>query len=196
MSILGLSGGGGGAYIRFMPSANSWMLGKDEITLKKVYFDLDTVKAGWGLMAEGQAPQWVWDEALGKPAVKPGDDYRRGFSVKVYLGPDKGWAEWSSTGTGPCMGFDEFYVAAIQLQRAANQVVVANYTGSTAKKVGKGNTRVPNFEVAGVVERPISDDDIPPHDEPVRVAPPATGSRTVPPPQPKAATAAADMDFG
>lgn len=194
---LGLSSGGGN-YIRFSPSINAWTLGKDEITIKKILFDMETIRTGWGLMAEGQAPQWVWDEAIGRRSAKPDGDYKRGFSVRVYLGPDKGWAEWSSNGTGPCMGFEA--LAAKAMPDAANhpdQVLVCSYTGSRAEKVGKGNTRVPQFEILGWIDRPSDDADEAPAPAPApvaqRAAPPATGSRAVPPPS---KAVAFDADFG
>jgi hypothetical protein len=198
MFTLGLSGGGGN-YIRFSPSINAWQLGKDEIDLKKIVFDLDSIKTGWGMMAEGQAPQWVWDASVGQRSLQPEGEFKRGFSVRVWLGPDRGWAEWSSTGTGPGMGFETLAVEVMAL-KADNpgKVVVCTYEGSSALKVGKGNTRVPKFKLVGWIDRPADDgdEDIPPHDHPVtqRAAPPATGSRAVPPPSKKAT---ADLsDFG
>ena len=192
MSILGLSGGGGGAYVRFMPSANAWVLGKDEIQLKKVLFDFDTLKTGWGMMAEGQAPSWVWDESLGKRGARPGDEYKRGFSIMCYFGPQKGWAEWSSTGTGPCMGFEALAGEAMpQHKDNAGKVVAASYEGSRPGKVGKGNTRVPLFSLIGWVDKPEGGE----APAAAASAPPATGSTAVPPPAKKAA-APADADFG
>lgn len=186
---LGLSSGGGN-YIRFSPSINAWQLGKEEIDLKKIVFDLDTIKTGWGLMAEGQAPQWIWDANVGQRGMKPEGEFKRGFSVRVWLGPDRGWAEWSSTGTGPCMGFEALAGEAMA-QKGANpgKVVAATYKGSTATKIGKGNTRVPSFEIIGWVDRP-ADDGNEADDEampPKRAAPPATGSKAVPPPSKKSA---------
>lgn len=195
---LGLSGGSGN-YIRFSPSINAWQLGKDELDLKKLAFDLGSIKTGWGLMAEGQAPQWVWDDRVGHRSQKPEGEYKRGFSVKVWLGPDRGWAEWSSTGTGPGMGMEALMAQAWD-QQADNpgKCLLAAYKGSRAEKIGKGSTRVPNFEILGWIDRPADgDDDIPQNDQPVtqRAAPPATGSKAVPPPSKKAA--AEDFsDFG
>lgn len=195
MFSLGLSGGGG-AYIRFSPSINAWQLGKDEIELKKLAFDLDSIRTGWGLMAEGQAPQWVWDDRVGQRSAKPEGEYKRGFSVRVWLGPDRGWAEWSSTGTGPCMGFEALASEAMaDKEENAGKVVMCSYKGSTATKVGKGNTRVPQFDIVGWVDRPADDGDdmeeeAPP---PKRATPPATGSKAVPPP---AAKKAAPIDLG
>jgi hypothetical protein len=192
---LGLSGGGGN-YIRFSPSINAWQLGKDEIDLKKICFDLDSIKTGWGMMAEGQAPQWQWDDDVGRRSLKPEGEYKRGFSVRCWLGSAHGWAEWSSTGTGPCMGFEMFAGAAIE-QAAANpgKVAACTYDGSSALKVGKGNTRVPNFTIVGWIDRPADDGDEDEAPAQTRAAPPTTGSKAVPPPSKKVATA--DLsDFG
>jgi hypothetical protein len=203
MFSLGLSGGGGN-YIRFSPSINAWQLGKDELDLKKIVFDLDSIKTGWGMMAEGQAPQWVWDEKLGQRSMKPEGEFKRGFSVRCWLGPDRGWAEWSSTGTGPCMGFEALAGEAMA-QAADNpgKVVLCAYKGSTATKVGKGNTRVPQFEIVGWVDRPADDGDedeapapAPSRQHPQQMTPPSTGSKAVPPPAAKKAAAVDLSDFG
>lgn len=197
MFSLGLSSGGGN-YIRFSPSINAWQLGKDEIDLKKIVFDLDSIRTGWGLMAEGQAPQWVWDASVGHRSLKPDGEFKRGFSVRVWLGPDRGWAEWSSTGTGPCMGFEALAGEAMkQKEQNPGKCVACAYKGSTAAKVGKGSTRVPNFEIVGWIDRPADDGD---DDAPVaaaqRSAPPATGSKAVPPPAARKPADLANMDFG
>lgn len=196
MSILGLSGGSG-KYIRFQPSINAWIFDKEELALKKVLFDLDSVKTGWGLMMEGQAPTWVWDAGLGQRAMKPEGDFKRGFSVRMYLGPQRGWAEWSSTGTGPCMGFEALYDAASKdYDPSAGTALVVTYTGSRAEKIGKGNTRVPLFEISGWADKPADDseeEEAPALKVAAPKAPPSTGSKTVGAPP----TAMADSeDFG
>lgn len=197
MSILGLSGGSG-KYIRFQPSINAWVFEKEELQLKKILFDLDSVKTGWGLMMEGQAPTWVWDEALGKRAMKPEGEFKRGFSVKLYLGPQRGWAEWSSTGTGSCMGFEALYDAALK-EKDANpgMALVASYNNSRAERIGKGTTRVPLFEIVGWADKPAddADEDEAPAPKQAAKAPPATGSKPVGAPAKKMATADSE-DFG
>jgi hypothetical protein len=202
MFSLGLSGGGGN-YIRFSPSINAWQLGKDEIDLKKIVFDLDSIKTGWGMMAEGQAPQWVWDASVGQRSLKPEGEFKRGFSVRVWLGPDRGWAEWSSTGTGPCMGFEALAGEAMaQKDDNPGKCVACAYKGSTATKIGKGNTRTPQFDILGWIDRPAEDGDddeapapAPSRQHPQQMTPPSTGSRAVPPPAAKKATI--DLgDFG
>jgi len=147
MGILNINNGGGGNYIRFMPSANAWVFNKDETKIDVVVFDHDTIKTGWGKMAEGQAPEWPWDERLGVAGKQPSTDHKRGFAISLYA-KGVGTVEWSSTGTGPVIGFDEIFEQ-IWNGKDANEgkVAVCKYTGSSPIKVGKGNTRVPKFEI-------------------------------------------------
>ena len=154
MSVLGLSNnGGGGKYIRFMPSINAWVADKEEIDLKQFVLDHESVKSGWGLMAEGQAPQWIWDERLGVSGKRPDGDYKRGFSIRLFV-KEVGVVEWSSTGTGPVMGFEAVFEEVWNAKGAnAGKVPVIKYTGSEALKIGKGNTRKPKFEIVKWVVR-------------------------------------------
>jgi hypothetical protein len=148
MSILNLSGSGeGGSYIRYMPSTNAWMADGAEVDIKEMVFDLDSLRTGWGKMAEGMAPDWQWDERLGVRGNRPSPEHKRGFSIKVYS-KATGLREWSTTGTGPVMGF-EAVIDSIWGAKDANaeKVPVVAFKGSKPVKVGKGSTRVPEFEL-------------------------------------------------
>lgn len=149
---LGLSNGGG-SYIRYMPSMNAWQIGKTETALDKFILLTDTVKTGWGKMAEGQAPEWEWDVALGKRGPQPSPDHKRGFSIKMIVDDEE--VEWSSTGTGPVMGFQTLF-SDVQAGLANNpgKVPVVKYVNSEAHKVGKGNTRKPLFKIVDWVDAP------------------------------------------
>jgi hypothetical protein len=154
--MLNLSSGnsGTGNYIRFMPSANAWLNNaKEEIQLKKVVFDIDNVQTGWMLLAEG-ARDWQPDATLGAKGKQPTPEHKRGFSVKFY-NKELGTVEWSANGTGPNMGLEALYKAA-SADRAANagKLPVIEYTGSKLEKIGKGTTRIPNFNVVSWVAKP------------------------------------------
>lgn len=153
MGILNINNGGGGSYIRFMPSANAWMFKGEEITLAQIVIDHDSVRSGWGKMSEGQAPEWQWDERLGVKGPQPSSDHKRGFSIAMFT-KQTGTVEWSSTGTGPVIGFDKIFEE-IWNAKADNEgkVAVVEYTGSTPMKVGKGNTRTPNFKLVKWVSK-------------------------------------------
>jgi len=154
--MLNLSSGGSGSgnYIRFMPSANAWLNNaKEEIQLKKVVFDFDNVQTGWMLLAEG-ARDWQPDASLGAKGKQPSPEHKRGFSVKFY-NKELGTVEWSANGTGPNMGLEALYKA-VSADRAANagKLPVIEYTGSKLEKIGKGTTRIPNFNVVSWVVKP------------------------------------------
>jgi hypothetical protein len=152
------SSGGSGNYIRFMPSANAWLNNaKEEIQLKKVVFDIDGVQTGWLHLGEG-VRDWQPDAGLGKKGPQPSPDHKRGFMVKFY-NKELGTVEWSSNGTGPNMGLEALYnAAAAQREANAGKLPVIEYTGSKLEKIGKGSTRIPNFNVVSWVERPAGMD--------------------------------------
>lgn len=160
MSLLGLNDAADDKlFIRYMPSTNGWFTGKDhEIDLKYFMLNPTSVKTGWGKITKGEAPDWHWDEALGKRAIRPGDteeekmDYKRGFSVDMFI-QEEGLRTWSTTTTGSNIGFENLY-SEVHAQQAENvgKFPVVEYTGSEAIKIGKGNTRVPQLKLVKWVE--------------------------------------------
>lgn len=160
MSLLGLNDAADDKlFIRYMPSTNGWFTGKDhEIDLKYFMLNPTSVKTGWGKITKGEAPDWHWDEALGKRAIRPGDteeekmNYKRGFSVDMFI-QEEGLRVFSTTTTGSNIGFENLYTE-IHAQQAENvgKFPVIEYTGSEAIKIGKGNTRVPQFKLVKWVE--------------------------------------------
>jgi hypothetical protein len=148
------SSSGSGNYIRFSPQANAWTNNNnDEITLKKVVFDIDHIKTGWLLLGVG-VRDWVQDESVGKKGPQPSPEHRRGFEITLYnkeIGP----AAWSSNGVGNNISLETMYKACAA-ERAANpdKLPVLEYKGSKAEKIGKGTTRIPQFTLTGWVARP------------------------------------------
>ena len=160
MSLLGLNDAADDKlFIRYMPSTNGWFVGKeDEVDLKYFILNPSSVKTGWGKITKGEAPEWVFDEALGKRAIRPGDteeekmNFKRGFSVDMFI-QEEGLRVFSTTTTGSNIGFENVYTE-IHAQQGENvgKFPVIEYTGSEAIKIGKGNTRVPQFTLVKWVE--------------------------------------------
>jgi hypothetical protein len=152
------SGGGNGNYIRFSPQANAWTnnLG-EEIQLGKVVFDIDNVQTGWLELGVG-VRDWQADSELGKKGPQPTPNHKRGFIITLY-NRTIGSCEWSSSGVGPNMGLEKLYTECAG-QRAANvgKLPVLEYTGSKLEKIGKGTTRIPNFNIVSWIERPAGMD--------------------------------------
>ena len=157
---LNLSNSGGtGNYIRFSPQANAWSNQDGEFALDKFVFDIDNVQTGWMLIATGIF-EFQPDESLGRKAAQPTPEHKRGFKV-VFYNKTMGVAEWSANGAGSNMGLEGLWKQ-VQAQAGANvgKLPVVEYKGSRPENVGKGSTRVPEFNVTGWVARPaaLSDD--------------------------------------
>jgi hypothetical protein len=154
MLNLSNNNGSGNSYIRFAPQANAWTnRDGEEIQLKKVVMDLDSVQTGWLMIGAG-VRDWQPDEVLGAKSQSFGEGYKRGFVVTLYS-KELGLVDWSANAYGPCKGFEKIYSeAAKAVDDNYGKLPVIEYVNSTAEKVGKGNTRVPNFKLAGWVARP------------------------------------------
>ena len=151
--------GGSGNYIRFSPQANAWSNQDGEFALEKFVFDIDNVQTGWMLIATGIF-EFNADDSIGRKGAQPTPEHKRGFKV-VFYNKTMGAAEWSAHGAGSNMGLEALDKQAVA-QRLANpdKLPVVEYKGSRPEKVGKGSTRVPEFNVTGWVARPaaLSDD--------------------------------------
>ena len=154
------SGGGSGNYIRFSPQLNAWSNQDGEFTLEKFVFDYENLQTGWMHIAVGIF-EFIPDATLGQKGAQPSADHKRGFKATFY-NKTMGVAEFSANGAGANMGIDALWKQ-IQAQSPvdhAGKLPVVQYTGSRPEKVGKGSTRVPEFNVTGWVARPaaLSDD--------------------------------------
>ena len=178
------SGGGNGNYIRFSPQANAWTnnLG-EEIQLGKVVFDIDGVQTGWLELGVG-VRDWQADSELGKKGPQPTPNHKRGFIITLY-NKTIGSCEWSSSGVGPNMGLEKLY-SECAAQRAANagKLPVLEYTGSKLEKIGKGTTRIPNFNIVSWIERPAGMDQSDEEYTAQVAAPPAPAPKAVAAPAP------------
>lgn len=156
------SGGGSGNFLRFSPQANAWTNSQgEEVELKKVVFDLDNVQTGWLLLGVG-VRDWQADVSVGKKGAQPSPEHKRGFSVKFY-NKVLGTCEWSSNGVGPNMGLEAMYLKCMEERKALplNQSLlpVVEYKGSKMEKIGKGTTRIPQFDVVDWIARPAGMDE-------------------------------------
>jgi len=100
-----------------------------------------------------------------------------------------GVAEWSANGTGPNKGLEQLWKAIEAGQPAnAGKYPVIEYAGSTLEKIGKGTTRIPNFNVVSWIDRPAGmdavDDDTQNFDTDGKIT---MGAPPAPAPAPKAA---------
>jgi len=147
--------GGNGNYIRFSPQANAWTNQDGEFTFEKSVFDYENLETGWMHIATGIF-EFIADNSLGQKGSQPTAEHKRGFKV-VFYNKSMGVAEWSANGAGSNMGLEALYKQ-VQAQAPANagKLPVVEYKGSRPEKVGKGSTRVPEFNVTSWVARPAA----------------------------------------
>lgn len=147
--------GGSGNYIRFSPQANAWSNQDGEFTFEKSVFDHENLQTGWMLIATGIF-EFQPDESLGRKAAQPSPEHKRGFKA-TFFNKLMGVADFSANGAGANMGLEGLWKQ-VQAQANANvgKLPVVEYTGSRPEKVGKGSTRVPEFNVVGWVARPAA----------------------------------------
>lgn len=213
---LGLSMGDGSftPYAKFDARAGRWFTktenGDVDITDGfTAVFDFAQIEVGWLLFAAGTAPVAVTqDISLGVPPKPASGDFKQGFKMNIALPASVaggGAREVSSTAKALIGVIDRLhteYSNAPEKSEGKLPVLKMNGTTVVETKGPNGTTRnyAPNLVIAAWVDRPAT---LPKKCAPVVAAapapvatPPATGSTAVPPPAPKAAPAAASMDFG
>jgi hypothetical protein len=139
----------GNQFLNFSASTDTWLVGKTEVQFNTVAFDIPNLQTGWGNIQSGQPPHWVLDPKLGEPATQPTSEYRRGFQIHVWI-TGYGWVQWASIASGSTKGFEEIAEKIWeQKDDHSGQLPVLQNKGSRPIKIGKGNTRVPMFDLIG-----------------------------------------------
>jgi len=139
--------------------------------------DLTTIKTGWqksdGIV--GVAPEWKWNAAISNMMPSPGEDWKKGFSVRCAIG-DGQTAVWEQSGTGAWQALVNL-TADLSKQPSADKCPVVAMSGVEELKFSKGDTSVPTLSVVSWVDRPLSlsaETPIAAFDAGVNAAPPAT----------------------
>lgn len=191
---LKLPGAESAPFLRYGASINSWQIsdadGKPvEIPFDKpAAFDIKNIQLGWMWIAEGQYEWRPWPNNEQQPKPAEGD-WKAGFSMEVFSTQfgDEHLREFNSSATGSVMFIQDLYNEAEQHPEfEEGKTPVIKITGSTPKKVGKGNTRIPKFEILKWVPRPEAFSPIePPAKAPAKAAAkPAAKSAPAPAPAP------------
>ena len=161
---LGLpSGGDFNPYINWAATDQAFKIkGEDggtvEIEIDEVVIDFENLKRGHGLMKEGSPPEWVWydDLALDAPFPDKPDDraWKPGVCVQFFMGGEDLY-DMSTNASGALIGIDEAhdkYLAGSDANKG--KVAVFKYTGNRGIRIGKGNSRVPEFDLVKWIDRP------------------------------------------
>jgi hypothetical protein len=152
MSSLGLLNTVSYKTLTYKPALDIWTLNKETINLRFFVVYLQSLMTGWVYFAPGAAPDWQWDEAQGKAGKPPSSDHKRGFSIEVET-EEQGAMTWSGAGFGQCTAVEELFKQIFALkEHYPDKIPLVEYVGSEVKKVGKGSTRIPVFNIVDWVD--------------------------------------------
>lgn len=157
-----VSSGGGSPFIRYSVEDNEWVRSTAEGGLEAVEMegatvivDVENIQQGWLKLSGGR--EWVeWPNNDPTKCPRPSDAHKQGFSVMFYsskLFGDEPAREFCTSGTGAIEFIKKLYGEA-EKGFGKGQVPAIKITGSTKVKIGKGNTRIPEFEILKWVDRP------------------------------------------
>lgn len=130
---------------------------KDEYTTAQTngfVIDLDSLKTGWQKSEgiQGVAPEWKWNASLNQMMAKPGDDWKKGISVKCAIGNGK-VAIWEQAGAAVWSTLTEL-APKFKEQPSAGQMPLIKMTEAKEEKYTKGSTCYPVFEIVKWVDKP------------------------------------------
>lgn len=118
-----------------------------------VVLDIANMKTGWqrseGIV--GQAPDWKWNASVSRFIDQPGDDYKRGFSIRCAISKTD-TATWEQAGAAV---WNAFTALVPQLQQGPDgKLPVVKMTGTESQQFKRGSTVRPVLEVTKWVDRP------------------------------------------
>ena len=162
-----LGGGDSKPYIRFSPSVNSWEMsapdGRMEFTWDApVVFDIHGLQLGW-MKIDSMGREWAAWPSLTQRTPQPSEEHKIGFAINIVsnkLFGDEPVREFSANTFGNLQFITELYnQSETAPEFKEGKVPVVQITGAKAQKVGKGNTRIPEFQIMKWVDRPSELDD-------------------------------------
>lgn len=170
-------------WVKYNSKAGRWYIkgenGEQEVQNPTFVADFENIKTGWLWFAAGAAPSKVWDANLTTPAVKPDENHKRGFSLRLFSqAAFGGVVELSSSSMHICNSINELYTQ-YEAEKGSNkgQLPVVQYTGATPMKDKHGTNYKPEFKIIKWVARPAElSGDVPAQPAPAREVPKAVAS--------------------
>lgn len=119
-----------------------------------VVLDIASMKTGWQRSEgiAGQAPDWKWNTSVTHMQPQPGEDYKKGFSVRCAIGGGK-TATWEQAGAAAWNAFVGI-VPALQQAPQGDMLPLVRITGTKLQQFKRGSTVEPVLEVVKWVPRP------------------------------------------
>ena len=160
---------------------------------KGFVMDITSMKTGWQRSEgiAGVAPEWRWNPSPAQMMASPGDDWKKGISVKVAIGGGN-VATWEQAGAATWQAIVKL-VPSLQAQPGRNMLPLVRMTGTEAMQFKRGSTIAPVLEVVKWVGRPECLNQNVVAGFAIETAAPAPAAKAAPAPQP--AVADDDLEF-
>jgi len=119
-----------------------------------VVLDIANMQTGWCHSdgTPGVAPEWRMNKSVSRFEPAPGDEYKKGFKMRVALGQGK-TADWEQAGAAVWGAFCGM-VAAFKSQPPGDMLPLVKMTGTKLQQFKRGSTVEPTLEVSKWVPRP------------------------------------------
>ena len=160
-----MGGGGGMPFIRFSIDDNEWGMSSSEVG-DLVHFDWDSpvlvdverIDLGWlKLMGGRDFQEWPRDEkGEHTPTPRPSDEYKQAFRVKFFstkLFSDAPVRELSSDRAGLLEFIRKLHDEA-EPKFGKGEIPAIKMLKALKVRIGKGPTKIPQFEIVGWKPRP------------------------------------------
>ncbi len=161
MDLSVFDGGSGTEYISYKAQETPhWKIDGVSADIKKFLLDPRSLKTGWGKLATGEAPHWVWADIAGTTMDKPSDEHKPAFQLMVLLNeahgsPVTGWREWSTNQAGARHAIKAIWpgIDAGAKENPGKSAVIA-ITDYEGQKFGHATVTVPVFKIEAWVDTP------------------------------------------
>jgi hypothetical protein len=120
-----------------------------------VVLDVHNMKTGWCMSdgTPGKAPEWKWNPTLSSFAPKPGDEWKKGFSVRCAITKSEA-ATWEQSGAAAWGAFVALVPAIQSGPVSDDKLPMVKMTGVRVEKYARGSTAIPTLEISKWVDRP------------------------------------------
>lgn len=118
-----------------------------------VVLDIDNMQTGWCHSdgTPGTAPDWRMNKTISRFEPQPGDDFKKGFKMRVAIGGGK-TASWDQAGAAAWNAFCGIVTALAD--QPPGKLPLVKIAGTKLQQFKRGSTVEPILEVVKWVDRP------------------------------------------
>jgi hypothetical protein len=121
---------------------------------KGFVLDIEGMKTGFQRSegVAGVAPEWKWNASVTQMMASPGDDWKKGFSIRCAIGGGQA-ATWEQAGAAPWDCLTDL-APKLSEQPAKGMLPLVKLVDARAVQFKRGSTVVPILQIVKWVDRP------------------------------------------